>query len=232
LMNETPEPFELLVVDNMLQDISGMDLIYKTDEIPIQRRPKSILLTPLSDKDTDYSFVRISRVTKPVFVSVFFDTIMDLLFDRSDFPKGVLPLSNDIRNLASRLARQIHVLLVEDNRVNQVVAQNLLACAGVTCDIANNGREACEAVRSGQYDLVLMDCQMPEMDGYEATDLIRNWERECGAKRLPIIALTANATTEDIHKCFNAGMDAYCSKPIHAADLFKEIERVLNENTI
>ena len=75
-----------------------------------------------------------------------------------------------------------------------------------------------------------MDCQMPEMDGYEATDLIRNWERERGLRRLPIIALTANATTADVQKCFDAGMDAYCSKPINPMVLFKEITRIFGED--
>jgi CheY-like chemotaxis protein len=126
--------------------------------------------------------------------------------------------------LKSYLAGNVHVLVVEDNRVNQIVAKNLLAEAGFTCDIAQNGIEACSAVRNEEYDVVLMDCQMPEMDGYEATRLIRNWEREHGKKHLPIIALTANATKEDVRKCFDAGMDAYCSKPISPLAVIRLIE--------
>ena len=125
----------------------------------------------------------------------------------------------------SSLAGQVHVLIVEDNRINQIVAKSLMAEAGFTCDIANNGLEACSAVRKNKYDVVLMDCQMPEMDGFEATDLIRKWEREHGKKRLPIIALTANATKEDVQKCFGVGMDAYCSKPINSHLVVQQIER-------
>jgi CheY-like chemotaxis protein len=125
---------------------------------------------------------------------------------------------------SSPLAKKIHVLIVEDNRVNQIVAQNLLADAGFTSDIVDNGIEACRAVRNKQYDIVLMDCQMPEMDGLEATCLIRDWEQEHGKKRLPIIALTANATKEDVKKCLDAGMDAYCSKPINPAAMIHLIE--------
>ncbi len=123
--------------------------------------------------------------------------------------------------------KTIHVLVVEDNRVNQIVAKNMIAETGSTCDIANNGREACDAVRNGKYDVILMDCQMPEMDGYEATDLIRKWERGQGKKRIPIIALTANATKEDVQKCLDAGMDAYCSKPINPQTLFETINELV-----
>jgi len=126
------------------------------------------------------------------------------------------------------LAGKIHILVAEDNRINQIVSQNLLAEAGFTCDIADNGRQAFEAVQNEKYDLVLMDCQMPEMDGYEAVRLIRAWEQEQGKARMPIIALTANATKEDIQKCLDSGMDAYCSKPINPLHLFKEIEQLLN----
>jgi CheY-like chemotaxis protein len=122
------------------------------------------------------------------------------------------------------LEGKVHVLIVEDNRVNQIVAKNVLSEAGFTCDIANNGNEACRAVRSVEYDIILMDCQMPEMDGFEATDLIRHWESEHGKSRVPIIALTANAVKEDIQKCFDAGMDAYCSKPINPQAVIRLIE--------
>jgi CheY-like chemotaxis protein len=104
------------------------------------------------------------------------------------------------------------------------VAKNLLIEAGFTCDIAHNGIEACSAVRNKEYDVILMDCQMPEMDGYEATSLIRSWEREYGKQHLPIIALTANATKDDVRKCLEAGMDAYCSKPINPLAVIRQIE--------
>ena len=154
---------------------------------------------------------------------------MESLFGQSGQRKEISPSSLGIKHLDSSSDRRT-ILLVEDNRVNQVVAKNLLEGIGFTCDIAGNGHEACDAVRSGKYALVLMDCQMPEMDGFEATDLIRDWERERGLKRLPIIALTANATTTDIQKCLDAGMDAYCSKPINPTVLFREIERFLGDN--
>jgi PAS domain S-box-containing protein len=138
-----------------------------------------------------------------------------------------MPTSHIVEHLFLSLAGQIHILVAEDNRVNQIVVKNLLAEAGFTCDIADNGHKAYDAIRNGGYDLVLMDCQMPEIDGFEATRLIRTWEQEHGKARIPIVALTASATKEDAQRCLEVGMDAYCSKPINPAQLFKEIKYLL-----
>ena len=110
-----------------------------------------------------------------------------------------------------------HILLVEDNAVNQKVAQRYLEKLGVTCDVARNGREAIETWQKGNYDLILMDCQMPVMDGFEATREIRGQERH--GKRIPIIALTANALASDRDNCLAAGMDEHLGKPLELAKL-------------
>jgi signal transduction histidine kinase/CheY-like chemotaxis protein/HPt (histidine-containing phosphotransfer) domain-containing protein len=111
------------------------------------------------------------------------------------------------------------VLVVEDNPVNLAVAKKLLERFGVTCEVARDGIEAVEAVKNGQYDLVLMDMQMPRMDGYQATRRIRGREEELGLARMPILAMTANAMSGDREKCLQAGMDDYMAKPIKPADL-------------
>ncbi len=105
-----------------------------------------------------------------------------------------------------------HILLVEDNRINQMVAGRMLDRLGLTHDVANNGREAVDMAASRHYDLVLMDMQMPEMDGIEATRLLR--AREGDGRRLPIIAMTANALSEDRERCLAAGMDEHIGKPV------------------
>ena len=113
-----------------------------------------------------------------------------------------------------------HILVAEDNRINQMFVSELLKHCGCTCDIANNGDEALIALREGSYDLVLMDCQMPEMDGFTATREIRRREALDGASRqIPIIALTANALKGDRERCLDAGMDDYLTKPLQAARL-------------
>ena len=233
LLQESSEPFELLVIDSTIGDGNGEELIQKVKNIPEERRPKIILLVPLSGRNTGNLFSGIFRITKPVFVSALFDTIMEALFgqiDKQNALSGQMDSSREIKQEALS-EKRVPILVVEDNRINQIVVKNLLEGAGYACDIANNGHEACNAVRDKKYGLVLMDCQMPEMDGYEATDLIRNWERDHDLRHLPIIALTANATTNDVQKCLKAGMDAYCSKPINPTVLFKEIDRFLgNEN--
>ena len=125
--------------------------------------------------------------------------------------------------VAARRAMPARVLLVEDNAVNQKLATRLLEKLGCRVDIAGNGREAVSQLVTFPYDLVFMDCQMPELDGYEATRLIR--ASQTPAARIPIVAMTANAMRGDREKCLEAGMDDYVAKPIRAVDLAAMLER-------
>jgi CheY-like chemotaxis protein len=123
------------------------------------------------------------------------------------------------------------VLLVEDNEVNRELMLTLLTESGYVAVTAENGREALEKWDAQHFDLILMDCQMPEMDGYQATAEIRRRERETRAPelRIPIIALTANAVTGDRERCLAAGMDSYATKPIDAPAVLGLIRRTLLE---
>jgi CheY-like chemotaxis protein len=122
------------------------------------------------------------------------------------------------------------VLLVEDNAVYRTLAERLLQKRGFAVSIAVDGMQAIAATQSAEFDLVLMDIQMPEMDGFEATAEIRKLERHTG-QRTPIIALTAHALKEDRERCLAAGMDAYVTKPIRPAELFGVIQDVLQSAT-
>jgi len=126
--------------------------------------------------------------------------------------------------------QDVRLLLAEDNKANQIVACEVLSQAGFTVEIAENGLQAVEAVRNNDYAAVLMDVQMPKMDGLEAAREIRNWEyRDCELKefKVPIIAMTASAMMGDREKCLDAGMNDYVSKPIDKAELFRILEKWL-----
>jgi signal transduction histidine kinase/CheY-like chemotaxis protein len=146
-------------------------------------------------------------------------------------PERVIPDQHPAAIVQQRSSLQgALVLVVEDNRVNQVVAVRLLEKRGLRTRVANNGREAIEMLRGEPVDLVLMDIQMPEMDGHEATRLIREQEKTTGA-HLPIIALTAHAMKGDREKCLGVGMDGYLSKPVQGDQLHRALEELLLKQT-
>ncbi|MEE7560139.1 response regulator, partial [Xanthomonas sp. Kuri4-2] len=117
------------------------------------------------------------------------------------------------------LAREARILVVEDNPVNLLVAQKLLAVLGYAADAATDGEAALARMEAGRYDLVLMDCQMPVLDGYAATRRWRALEADTGSRPLPIVAMTANSMAGDRERCLAAGMDGYLSKPVSREQL-------------
>jgi CheY-like chemotaxis protein len=126
------------------------------------------------------------------------------------------------RQMLRPLTERLEVLLVEDNLVNQKLAVRLLERLGCDVDVAVSGPEALRRLGDRDYDLVLMDCQMPEMDGYETTRRIR--EKERASRRTPIVAITANAMESDLEKCIESGMDSYLTKPIDLLKLREALE--------
>jgi len=143
---------------------------------------------------------------------------------------GKLATDSTTRHSRKSSLREIRVLLVEDSPVNQMVAQAQLKNLGISAELAANGREAVEAARKQYYDVIFMDCQMPEMDGYEAVKAIRVLEKERGQKDPAfrpayIIAMTAHALPGERERCLQAGMNDYLSKPVRESDLRKALER-------
>ena len=164
-------------------------------------------------------------LTKPLTSTTFLETVMDVfaIEDISRRKNNTLDMEEIIADLSGA-----RILLVEDNSINREVAQEILAKAGIVVETAVNGREAVMAVRLSSFDAVLMDVQMPEMDGYEATRLIR---RQLGLISLPIIAMTAYAIEGDRQRCIEMGMDDYVAKPIDRTQLFATLRQWVHSET-
>ena len=214
-------PFKIAILDYMMPDEDGIELARKIKSHDELSKTRLILLTSLLRKE-QASLTKEAGfdgyLTKPVRQSHLYDCLVMVMGKQEN--KDNLITIHSIQ--AKQFSSKTKILLVEDNPVNQKVASILLKKMGLSVDIANNGLEAIEAVQQKNYDLILMDCQMPEMDGFEATRQIREMEKKGQIKKLPIIAMTANAMEGDREECLAAGMDEYITKPVNK-DKLKEI---------
>ena len=226
---ESGRPFRLVLTDVQMPDADGFTLAEAIKKDPAIAGATVVMLTS-AGQPGDAARCRelgvAAYLTKPIKRSELRGAILLAL--------GVQSAERDRPALVTRHslreARQTgRILLVEDNSVNQLVARRLLEKRGHTVVVANNGREALaildEAAFAG-FGCVLMDVQMPEMDGFECTAIIRDREQATGS-HLPIVAMTAHAMKGDEARCLAAGMDAYLSKPIQPDELFDVVERYL-----
>ena len=166
-------------------------------------------------------------LTKPVKPSKLFDCLTSVLCKKQG-QQGHKTQSADEKNSANiRIGKGSSILLAEDNVVNRKFAKRLLEKMGFKVDAVKSGVEAVDVLENIEYDLILMDVQMPDMDGFEATQVIRNPDSNVMNHKTPIIALTAHAMSGDREKCLNAGMDDYISKPINMEKLVEVINRQL-----
>ncbi|HTB19633.1 MAG TPA: response regulator [Bryobacteraceae bacterium] len=224
---ETGDPFRLIITDVHMPGMDGFELAEQLKKSPYSSGAVVLMLTS-GERPGDISRARESGVSnyllKPVRKYELRDVIAKALDPRpSSQPNGTAspPDPSSLRRLQQISGTR--VLLAEDNLVNQRVVQRILEKRGHSVFLASNGREALEALAQHDFDLVLMDVQMSEMDGLEATRAIRETEKASGL-HVPIIALTAHAMKGDQDRCLAAGMDGYLSKPILAADLLNTIE--------
>ena len=223
------QPFDLALLDLHMPETDGFDLAraIKADSAIAGVR---LVLMPSYGLRGDAQLARILGIAaylmKPVRQSQLFDCLATVMAERlqtDELPDAPGNLVTRHTLEEARLLSRRRILVVEDNPVNQKVATRQLEKLGQFSDVAANGREAIEALERTQYDIVLMDCQMPEMDGYEATAEIRR--REGSTKHTVIIAMTANAMEGEREKCLAAGMDDYISKPIKPEKLREALER-------
>ncbi len=215
-------PFDMVIVDFMMPEMDGQAFGKAVKAHPDLCGTHMILLTSRGmrgDAAQARSIGFDAYLSKPIKQSQLFDAVLSvfgkpLKSDRDDAPSIITKHS-----LAETSKKKLRILLSEDNPVNQKVALIHLKKFGYVADVANNGVEAVEAVKAQHYDLVLMDVQMPEMDGYAATRAIRSAGHE-----LPIIAMTANAMKGDRETCLAAGMDDYIAKPVNPKVLLEKIK--------
>ena len=215
-------PYPLVVVDRDMPGMDGLELAHRIQTEVVGQRPALLLLTAMGQPQIAHN--RQAGIhcvlNKPVRQVELRQAILKVL-GKPAFPLPVEPQKGFCDSL-----RQLNILLAEDNIVNQRVVARLLEKQRHHVVVATTGREALEAIERTTFDVVLMDIQMPEMDGYEATVALRARESTAGG-RLPVIALTANAMSGDREACLERGMDGYLSKPVRPQELFSEIHRVL-----
>jgi CheY-like chemotaxis protein len=221
------KPFELMLSDVNMPEIDGFALVEQVRRDPSLADITTIMLTS-GERDEDVSRCQqlgvAQRLMKPIKQSELYDAILNCL--------GVEPRKADAAEAGAVTAepstRPLRLLLAEDSLVNQRLAVGLLERHGHRVTIANNGRQAVDLAEGDNFDAILMDVQMPEMDGLEATRVIREQEKQTG-RHVPIIAMTAHALKGDRERCLNCGMDEYVSKPVRERQLLGALRAVLGD---
>ncbi|ATX79221.1 two-component system, unclassified family, sensor histidine kinase and response regulator [Mariprofundus aestuarium] len=222
------DPYGLLIVDWTLAEMKGLDslaLIRKAAKLAVL--PPAILTAnygqSISDDDAEGAGFA-ATLLKPVTASSMLESIVGVFGHGGEsdheLARGKAEMAGQVAHLQGA-----RLLLVEDNPINQMVAEGLLGRVGISLVVAHNGQEAVDAVRSDSFDGVLMDMQMPVMDGLEATRIIRS---DPAFASLPIIAMTANVLPADVRDCFEAGMNDHIAKPIDPQDLYAKLEKWVN----
>jgi two-component system, sensor histidine kinase and response regulator len=209
-------PFPVALLDLEMPEMDGEELAKRISTDPHLRETRLILLTSRGR----HALHRLKEagiaasLSKPVRKSELYNTIVNVLHTPDAVSQARSDTTARIANstVEDLPLHQLRVLVVEDNPINMKVAKRMLERFGCRVDAANDGREAVEAVARAPYDVIFMDCQMPEMDGYEATELIR--KNEGNRRHSLVIAMTANALKGDRERCIAAGMDDYVSKPV------------------
>ncbi|MBI5383245.1 MAG: response regulator [Verrucomicrobia bacterium] len=227
-------PFTLAILDMQMPEMDGLALAHAIKGDPLTAATRLVMLTSIGhrlDAETRFSAGIEKYLVKPVKQSRLFDTLVTVL---SSVPSALAEVCAPAQASGGRPAAsavdpsKVRILLAEDNPVNLRLALKLLEKLGCKADAVTNGREALQAAETSPYDIILMDCQMPEMDGYEVTVRLREAEKSLQSDRKSsayIIALTANALDGDRERGLAAGMNDYLTKPVRMEDLRGALER-------
>jgi PAS domain S-box-containing protein len=219
------KPYSLVLLDWQMPGMSGTDTARHIQrDKQILPTPRIIIITAFGREEVIHELEQAQVdgfLIKPVSPSMLLDAIMEAMDHEVVKHRGIAT-EDEKYNQAVATLRGAKVLLVEDNEINQEVARELLGNAGIEVIIANNGQEGIETLKNNRFDGVLMDVQMPVMDGYAATGILRKQKEYA---ELPIIAMTANAMTGDREKCLDAGMNDHISKPINVNEMFETMAK-------
>jgi len=231
---EENDPFRIAVLDMQMPGMDGETLgrVIKAD--PRLSDIRMVMLTSLGLRGDAKHFQEIgfaAYATKPIRHLELFNMLSGVLADTFGFEAQPVVTRHSAREQMAAFTDKGRILLAEDNITNQQVALGILKKFGLHADVAANGLEALYALKTIPYDLVLMDVQMPEMDGMEATRQIRTLRTDCINQGIPIIAMTAHAMQGDREKCLAAGMNDYLSKPVRPEELAKVLARWLPKKT-
>jgi two-component system sensor histidine kinase/response regulator len=217
-------PYDIAIID---LGLPGMDALELARTIRARADIAKVRLVMLTRRQVDIKSARDAGIdaclAKPVRQTVLYECLVNVMAGQPQEAVAAPAVCEPVNTAPAEIRGNI--LLVEDNLVNQQVAVGILQIQRYSVTVVNNGREALEAYAHGAFDLILMDCHMPEMDGFEATMEIRGRERSSIGKRVPIIALTANAMAQDREECLNAGMDDHLSKPFSMQTMQDMLDR-------
>ena len=223
---EEQQPFDIVLLDYLMPGIDGKDLAHRIKADPTLAATELIMISSGMVTQRDLDALADAGVglylAKPIRSERLLRALVDLRrgtgsTNRAGAIGALAPASPQFPQF------DLHVLLAEDNEISQAVAAGIVGMFGCRVDVAGNGRQAVDRLRAGQYDLVLMDCQMPVLDGYEATRHIR---AECiGGEELVVVAMTAEALQGARERCLAAGMDDYIAKPVHLDEVARVLER-------
>ncbi|HKU74335.1 MAG TPA: response regulator, partial [Pyrinomonadaceae bacterium] len=222
----TDEAFDLAILDLMMPGMDGFELARIIKRDPSIAATPLVMLTSYGERGGSAAAQQLgiaAYLAKPIRQAALFECLANVV--RTPHAAKILALPTKAPAIEVKPASNKLILIAEDNVVNQKVAIRQLRKLGYRADAVANGREVLEALARIPYDLVLMDCQMPEMDGYEATAAIRR--HEPAPQRTPVIAMTAHALEGDRARCIAAGMDDYVSKPVKPEELQRVLERYL-----
>jgi CheY-like chemotaxis protein len=223
--------YPLVLLDVHMPNLDGFGVAERIRSIPQLAGPAIIMLSSARQKGDMERCRRLgidACMTKPVRQSELSELVRTVLDRAPSRQHNPIQATHD---LPTRPPRPLKILLAEDNPVNQKLGQRLLEKRGHTVLLAENGRQALAALSNGSFDLLLMDLQMPEMDGIKATAEIRRME-QLTHYHLPIIAMTAHAMKGDRERCLDAGMDGYVTKPLNPKELWDEMDRLLTSNEV